>query len=183
MDSAYAIEIIASARSRPEARLSRYLWPHLKWFRLQRTYSAIHRTRKCIRNRYDPPFTEHLSLAEVTSELRESTDTPCIGKNSVSRAIKDSKEIGCPPTFHTTIFRIFNEMPAVPAPAKVLVTGANGFIAIWLVQTLLNRGYFVRGTVRSDDKVKHLKDIFRAYVDKNLFEVLVVPDITKVCNR
>lgn len=37
-------------------------------------------------------------------------------------------------------------MPAVPAPAKVLVTGASGFIASHVVQTLLGEGYTVVGT-------------------------------------
>lgn len=30
----------------------------------------------------------------------------------------------------------------------VCVTGAGGFIASWLVKLLLEKGYFVRGTVR-----------------------------------
>ncbi|KAL3686917.1 hypothetical protein R1sor_013226 [Riccia sorocarpa] len=41
----------------------------------------------------------------------------------------------------------------------VVVTGANGFIASWVVKFLLERGYTVRGTVRSPDdlaKVGHL---------------------------
>jgi nucleoside-diphosphate-sugar epimerase len=71
-------------------------------------------------------------------------------------------------------------MPVVNAPAKVLVTGANGYIAAWLVKTLLEQGYFVRGTVRSEEKGTHLKETFKSYVDKNLFELVVVPDITKV---
>lgn len=35
------------------------------------------------------------------------------------------------------------------AGKTVVVTGANGFIASWLVKLLLERGYTVRGTVRS----------------------------------
>lgn len=37
-------------------------------------------------------------------------------------------------------------MPAVPAPAKVLVTGASGFLATHVVRALLNEGYAVVGT-------------------------------------
>lgn len=70
-------------------------------------------------------------------------------------------------------------MPAVQAPAKVLVTGANGYIAAWLVQILLERGYTVRGTVRSENKGKHLKESFKSYVDQGKFELVVVADITK----
>ncbi|KAG6546339.1 hypothetical protein Mapa_012380 [Marchantia paleacea] len=46
--------------------------------------------------------------------------------------------------------------------ATVAVTGANGFIASWLVKLLLERGYNVRGTVRDPDdvsKVGHLLDL------------------------
>ena len=31
----------------------------------------------------------------------------------------------------------------------VCVTGANGFIASWLVKLLLERGYTVKGTIRN----------------------------------
>ncbi len=71
-------------------------------------------------------------------------------------------------------------MPAIQAKsaAKVLVSGANGYIAIWVVRTLLERGYSVRGTVRSTEKGKHLLEIFKGYGDK--LEAVVVEDITKV---
>lgn len=69
-------------------------------------------------------------------------------------------------------------MPAVTS-GKVLVTGANGYIAIWLVQQLLDQGYSVRGTVRSESKGKHLKETFAKYGER--FEFVVVDDITRVC--
>ncbi|KAK0448421.1 uncharacterized protein EV420DRAFT_1566683 [Desarmillaria tabescens] len=70
-------------------------------------------------------------------------------------------------------------MPVIQAnsAAKVLVSGANGYIAIWVVRTLLERGYSVRGTVRSTEKGKHLLETFKGYGDK--IEVVVVEDITK----
>lgn len=68
-------------------------------------------------------------------------------------------------------------MPAITS-GKVLVTGANGFIAVWVVKKLLENGYSVRGTVRSESKGKHLEEIFKEYGDK--FEIVVVEDITKV---
>jgi hypothetical protein len=46
------------------------------------------------------------------------------------------------------------------------------------LKTLLEKGYRVKGTVRSEEKGKHLKSLFASYADK--FEVVVVPDITKV---
>ncbi|KIP01586.1 hypothetical protein PHLGIDRAFT_131196 [Phlebiopsis gigantea 11061_1 CR5-6] len=67
-------------------------------------------------------------------------------------------------------------MPAV-TQGKVLVSGANGYIALWVVQSLLDHGFSVRGTVRSESKVAHLKETFKDHGDK--LEVVVVPDITK----
>ena len=71
-------------------------------------------------------------------------------------------------------------MPAIPT-GKVLVTGANGFIAAWAVKAFLDAGFAVRGTVRSASKAKHLTNIFRSYGDK--FELAIVDDITKVRGR
>jgi nucleoside-diphosphate-sugar epimerase len=74
-------------------------------------------------------------------------------------------------------------MPTVPPNGKVLVTGANGFIAIWVVRKLLEQGYRVRGAVRSESKGKYLSDYFydNGGYGKDKFEAVVVPDITKVC--
>ncbi|KAF8155219.1 NAD-P-binding protein [Mycena galopus ATCC 62051] len=66
-------------------------------------------------------------------------------------------------------------MPAITS-GKVLVSGANGFVAAWVVQTLLEHGFSVRGTVRSAEKGAHLVKLFAPYGDK--FELAVVPDIT-----
>jgi nucleoside-diphosphate-sugar epimerase len=43
--------------------------------------------------------------------------------------------------------------------ATVCVTGASGFIASWLVKTLLERGYHVKGTVRNPEKAKFLMEL------------------------
>ena len=66
----------------------------------------------------------------------------------------------------------------VATQGKVLVTGANGYIAFWVVKGLLEAGYEVRGTVRSASKAKYVQDYFKQYGDK--LEVVVVDDITKV---
>lgn len=68
-------------------------------------------------------------------------------------------------------------MPAVTS-GTVLVTGANGFIALWVVAYLLENGYSVRGTVRTTQKVERVKEVFKRYGSK--LEVVVVEDITKV---
>ena len=70
-------------------------------------------------------------------------------------------------------------MPAVTSGSKILLTGANGFIAVWILKYLLEKGYYVRGTVRSEEKGTHIKKLFGSYGDK--LEVVVVPDITVVC--
>ncbi|OJT09208.1 hypothetical protein TRAPUB_14345 [Trametes pubescens] len=67
-------------------------------------------------------------------------------------------------------------MPAVTS-GKVLVTGANGFVAVWVAKTLLDAGFSVRGTVRSESKAGHLRTLFASAGDK--FEVVIVDDITK----
>ncbi|KAJ7869111.1 D-lactaldehyde dehydrogenase [Mycena olivaceomarginata] len=67
-------------------------------------------------------------------------------------------------------------MPAISS-GKVLVSGANGFLATWLVRYLLEAGFAVRGAVRSPAKGAHLLETFAQYGDR--FELVVVPDITK----
>ncbi|KAF8953556.1 D-lactaldehyde dehydrogenase [Flammula alnicola] len=68
-------------------------------------------------------------------------------------------------------------MPVVTPGSKILVTGANGYVAMWVIRTLLEQGYSVRGAVRSNDKGKRLREYFEAYGDK--VEWVVVEDITK----
>ena len=69
-------------------------------------------------------------------------------------------------------------MPAIQPPAKVLVSGATGFIATWVVRKLLEKGYVVRGTARSANKGDCLKKLFASYGDR--FEVVIVGDISQV---
>ena len=71
-------------------------------------------------------------------------------------------------------------MPAVTS-GKVLVTGANGFVGIWVAKAYLEHGFSVRGTVRSESKAKHLRQVFQSYDDK--FEIAIVDDIAKVRSR
>lgn len=69
-------------------------------------------------------------------------------------------------------------MPTIAPGEKVLVTGANGFLAVHIVDRLLKKGYAVRGVVRSLDKGEHLKKLFT----QDKFEIAVVQDITTVWN-
>jgi len=60
-------------------------------------------------------------------------------------------------------------------PTKVLLTGANGFIAVHILEVLLSRGYDVVGTVRSQSKTAYLRNKF----DNNEhLSFAVVKDIT-----
>jgi nucleoside-diphosphate-sugar epimerase len=68
-------------------------------------------------------------------------------------------------------------MVAVYPPAKVLVTGANGYLATWVTKKYLEAGYSVRGTVRSLSKSAFLTNKFARHGDR--FELVVVQDITK----
>ncbi|KAF5312294.1 hypothetical protein D9619_003807 [Psilocybe cf. subviscida] len=68
-------------------------------------------------------------------------------------------------------------MPSVTPGSKILVTGANGYIALWVLRKLLEQGYSVRAQVRSEAKGRHLKEYFKSYADK--IELIVVEDITK----
>ena len=40
----------------------------------------------------------------------------------------------------------------------ILVTGASGFVGKWCVVKLLQRGYRVRGTIRSEAKAKQVRE-------------------------
>lgn len=71
-------------------------------------------------------------------------------------------------------------MPSI-ASGKVLVTGASGFVASWVVRTLLEQGYSVRGAVRSNSKGDYFKSLFKSYGDK--FEYVIVEDMSKASQR
>ncbi|PPQ80464.1 hypothetical protein CVT25_001782 [Psilocybe cyanescens] len=70
-------------------------------------------------------------------------------------------------------------MPTISKGDKVLVTGANGYIAMWVTRLLLERGYAVRGTVRSEDKAQFMKDYFNGIGIAEKLETMVVEDIIK----
>lgn len=70
-------------------------------------------------------------------------------------------------------------MPVVAPGSRVLVTGANGFVAINIVDVLLKKGYSVRATIRSESKGPYLRKLFGKYGDK--LEFVIVPDVAKVC--
>ncbi|KAF5970885.1 aldehyde reductase II [Fusarium coicis] len=64
-------------------------------------------------------------------------------------------------------------MSSVPAGGLILITGANGYIASVAVQVFIQRGYRVRGTVRSITTNAWMKTFFGSN-----FELVEVPDIS-----
>ncbi|KAI9058008.1 D-lactaldehyde dehydrogenase [Trametes sanguinea] len=67
-------------------------------------------------------------------------------------------------------------MPSITS-GRVLVTGANGYAATWILKELLERGFKVRGTIRSESKAAFVRNIFKSFGDK--LELVVIPDATK----
>ncbi|KAF8875845.1 hypothetical protein BD779DRAFT_1664099 [Infundibulicybe gibba] len=68
-------------------------------------------------------------------------------------------------------------MPTIQPGSTVLVTGASGFIGVWVIRNLLEKGYKVRGVVRSERKVDYIRNLFSEYEDR--LEMVVVQDITE----
>ncbi|KAH6887185.1 D-lactaldehyde dehydrogenase [Coprinopsis sp. MPI-PUGE-AT-0042] len=68
-------------------------------------------------------------------------------------------------------------MAVVKPQSKILVTGSNGYIGMWIVHSLLEKGYYVRAVVRSPEKGKHMQNHFKAHGDR--LELAIVPDMAK----
>jgi nucleoside-diphosphate-sugar epimerase len=66
-------------------------------------------------------------------------------------------------------------MTPITSPSRILVTGANGYVATWVVKVILDKGHTVIGTVRSPSKGEYLRKLFG---DK--FSYTLVPDIGEV---
>ncbi|KAI1136252.1 putative NADPH-dependent methylglyoxal reductase GRE2 [Hypoxylon sp. FL0543] len=64
------------------------------------------------------------------------------------------------------------------AARRVLLTGANGYIAQHILSQLLEEGHSVRAIARSQSKIDTLKKSFSKYVNTPQLDFGVVPDIT-----
>jgi dihydroflavonol-4-reductase len=62
---------------------------------------------------------------------------------------------------------------------RVLVTGASGFIAMHCVVQLLEQGYPVRGTLRSQEKERHLREVISQHGETGNHLELVPGDLLK----
>ena len=69
-------------------------------------------------------------------------------------------------------------MAVITSPSKVLVTGANGYIASWLVSSLLEKGYSARGTLRSLSKAAFFQEKHKEATASGRLEFCVVDDLT-----
>lgn len=68
-------------------------------------------------------------------------------------------------------------MAPIEKGSLVLVTGANGYIASHIVDQLLQLGYKVRGTVRTEAKGKWLKEYADLKYGQDKLELVIVPDM------
>ncbi|GAA6001609.1 SDR family oxidoreductase [Rhodotorula paludigena] len=70
-------------------------------------------------------------------------------------------------------------MPAIPPGSLVLLTGASGYLATHILVQLLQRGFRVRGTVRSADKGQYLERMLEREGVKGDVEFVVVDNVEK----
>ncbi|KAI0376925.1 NAD dependent epimerase/dehydratase [Hypomontagnella monticulosa] len=66
----------------------------------------------------------------------------------------------------------------MPTLYRVLLTGANGYIAQHILAQLLETGHSVLGVVRSQSKVEALTKTFGRYINTPQLDFSIVPDIT-----
>ncbi|KAJ5808861.1 aldehyde reductase II [Penicillium riverlandense] len=66
----------------------------------------------------------------------------------------------------------------LPTGGLVLITGVNGFLASHLALQLIQRGYAVRGTVRSPDSASWITEAIMARYPAGKFQALVVPSLS-----
>lgn len=65
-----------------------------------------------------------------------------------------------------------------PSEQTLLVTGANGFVAGHIIKVALEKGYKVKGAVRTNSSAAQLKATFPAFPSQ--LSTTIVPDITNV---
>ncbi|KAK0702174.1 hypothetical protein B0H67DRAFT_595244 [Lasiosphaeris hirsuta] len=66
---------------------------------------------------------------------------------------------------------------ASPSEQTILVTGANSYVAGHIIKLALEKGYYVRGTVRSESSTAKVRDNFSDYAARLSFGI--VPDIAR----
>lgn len=61
---------------------------------------------------------------------------------------------------------------SAPKDKTILITGASGFVATHVVKAFLERGYQVRGTVRSEQTAANVRKNFLKYSDRLSFTIV-----------
>lgn len=61
---------------------------------------------------------------------------------------------------------------SAPKDKTILITGASGFVATHVVKAFLERGYQVRGTVRSEQTAANVRKNFLEYSDRLSFTIV-----------
>ncbi|KAK3116246.1 hypothetical protein LTR53_003617 [Teratosphaeriaceae sp. CCFEE 6253] len=119
-----------------------------------------------------PPYTSARSRAESV----ESTMSADTGESQ-----RPGKTRQPPPQYyqvgHPTAARF--DKPALPLASLVLVTGANGWLGMHIVDQLLERGYRVRGTMRDSDKATATANYFREKYEPGMLTTTIVPDMAR----
>ncbi|GKT39863.1 aldehyde reductase 2 [Colletotrichum spaethianum] len=70
-------------------------------------------------------------------------------------------------------------LPALPLGFRIVVTGANDFIASHTIDQLLARGYLVRGTVRNPARTRWLAEDFDKTYHPGVFALHEVAEVTR----
>lgn len=124
------------------------------------------------------------TLKSVFGEPQDPPPYP-FGRTSRSPSIASSqttqKALPSPPPVYnqqSTPQRLsFEPQPAILRDSLVLVTGANSWQGIHIVDQLLERGYRVRGTVRDGDKAVWVSKFFGERYGAGRFFSAVIPDM------
>lgn len=66
----------------------------------------------------------------------------------------------------------------IPPGDWVLVTGANGYLASHITNILLQLGYKVRGSVRSQSEAPWIQGYFDSKFGEGKFELAIITDLT-----
>jgi nucleoside-diphosphate-sugar epimerase len=73
----------------------------------------------------------------------------------------------------------FEPAAVIPPGSLILVTGVNGYLGCRFSNTLIERGYRVRGVVRHLERCAHVQAFFgQKYGNDGRFEMVQITDLT-----
>lgn len=109
-----------------------------------------------------------------------ATSTSQFSQRSNQSQFQQGKPLPSPPPQYDQInqpLTIGLDKPALPRDSLVLVTGANSWQGIHIVDQLLEHGYRVRGTVRDTDKAIWISEYFQEKYGAERFTTAIIPDM------